>query len=50
MIIFPLHDRQTERHSQSRQFKQHRYIRGCNQTFPNWPPVARTANGTALCH
>jgi hypothetical protein len=20
------------------------------QTFPDWPPVARTPNGTALCH
>jgi len=20
------------------------------QKFPDWPPVARTANGTALCH
>jgi hypothetical protein len=26
------------------------YIRGCNQKFPDWPPGARTANGTALCH
>jgi hypothetical protein len=25
-------------------------IRGCIQKFPNWPPGARTANGTALCH
>jgi hypothetical protein len=25
------------------------YIRGCIQKFPNWPPGARTANGTALC-
>jgi hypothetical protein len=22
----------------------------CIQKFPNWPPGARTANGTALCH
>jgi hypothetical protein len=22
----------------------------CNQKFPGWPPGARTANGTALCH
>jgi hypothetical protein len=27
-----------------------RMIRGCIQTFPDWPPGARTANGTALCH
>jgi hypothetical protein len=26
------------------------YIRGCFQKFPDWPPGARTANGTALCH
>jgi hypothetical protein len=26
------------------------HIRGCIQKFPNWPPGARTANGTALCH
>jgi hypothetical protein len=25
-------------------------IRGCNQKFPDWPPRARTANDTALCH
>jgi len=25
-------------------------VRGCIQKFPNWPPGARTANGTALCH
>jgi hypothetical protein len=25
-------------------------IRGCIQKFPDWPPGARTANGTALCH
>jgi hypothetical protein len=25
-------------------------IRGCIQKFPDWPPVAITANGTALCH
>jgi hypothetical protein len=24
--------------------------RGCTQKFPDWPPRARTANGTALCH
>jgi len=23
---------------------------GCIQKFPDWPPGARTANGTALCH
>jgi hypothetical protein len=22
----------------------------CIQKFPDWPPAARTANGTALCH
>jgi hypothetical protein len=22
----------------------------CIQKFPDWPPGARTANGTALCH
>jgi len=22
---------------------------GCIQKFPDWPPGARTANGTALC-
>jgi len=26
------------------------HIRGCIQTFPGWPPGARTANGTAPCH
>jgi len=26
------------------------YIQGCIQRFPDWPPGARTANGTALCH
>jgi hypothetical protein len=25
-------------------------LRGCFQTFPDWPPGARTANGTALCY
>jgi hypothetical protein len=25
-------------------------IRRCIQKFPDWPPGARTANGTALCH
>jgi hypothetical protein len=25
-------------------------IRGCMQKFPDWPPGARAANGTALCH
>jgi hypothetical protein len=25
-------------------------IRGCFKKFPYWPPGARTANGTALCH
>jgi hypothetical protein len=25
-------------------------IRSCNQKFPDWPPEARTANDTALCH
>jgi hypothetical protein len=25
-------------------------IRGCIQKFPDWPPGARTANGTVLCH
>jgi hypothetical protein len=25
-------------------------VRGCIQKFPDWPPEARTANGTALCH
>jgi hypothetical protein len=25
-------------------------IRGCIQKFQDWPPGARTANGTALCH
>jgi hypothetical protein len=24
--------------------------RGCIQKFPDWPPGARTANGTVLCH
>jgi hypothetical protein len=23
---------------------------GCIQKFPDWPPGARTANGTDLCH
>jgi hypothetical protein len=26
------------------------HIRGCIQKFPDWPPGARPANGTALCH
>jgi hypothetical protein len=26
------------------------HIRGCIQKFPDWPPGARAANGTALCH
>jgi len=25
-------------------------LRVCIQKFPDWPPGARTANGTALCH
>jgi len=25
-------------------------IRRCIQKFPDWPPGARTANGTVLCH
>jgi len=25
-------------------------VRGCIQKFPDWPPGARTANGTALFH
>jgi hypothetical protein len=25
-------------------------VRLCIQKFPDWPPGARTANGTALCH
>jgi hypothetical protein len=24
--------------------------RGCIQKFPDWPPEAKTANGTALCY
>jgi len=23
---------------------------GVSKSFRDWPPVARTANGTALCH
>jgi hypothetical protein len=26
------------------------YVPVGNQKFPDWPPGARTANGTALCH
>jgi hypothetical protein len=26
------------------------YIQVCIEKFPDWPPGARTANGTALCH
>jgi len=26
------------------------FIRGCIQKFPDWPPGARTANGTILYH
>jgi len=26
------------------------FYEGCIQKFPDWPPEARTANGTALCH
>jgi hypothetical protein len=25
-------------------------LRGSLQKFPDWPPGARTANGTVLCH
>jgi hypothetical protein len=25
-------------------------VRECIQNFPDWPPGARTVNGTALCH
>jgi hypothetical protein len=25
-------------------------VGGCIQKFPDWPPGARTANGTAFCH
>jgi len=25
-------------------------LRECIQKFPDWPPGARTAYGTALCH
>jgi hypothetical protein len=28
----------------------HTHIRGCIQKFQDWPPGARTANGTVLCH
>jgi hypothetical protein len=28
----------------------HTHTRGCIQKFPDWPPGARTAHGTALCH
>jgi hypothetical protein len=27
-----------------------RDLRGCIEKFPDWPPGARTAKGTALCH
>jgi hypothetical protein len=30
--------------------KEMNIVRGCIQKFPDWPPGARTANGTALCH
>jgi hypothetical protein len=26
------------------------HVRGCDQKFPDWPPGASTAGGTALCH
>jgi hypothetical protein len=26
------------------------YVQRCTQKFPDWPPGARTANGTILCH
>jgi hypothetical protein len=26
------------------------HVRACIQKFPDWPPGARTASGTALCH
>jgi hypothetical protein len=26
------------------------YLRGCIPKFPDWPPGAKTANSTALCH
>jgi hypothetical protein len=25
-------------------------VLGCIEKFPDWPPGAKTANGTALCH
>jgi len=28
----------------------HTHTQGCIQKFPDWPPGARTVNGTALCH
>jgi len=31
-------------------FKNESFIRWCIQKFPDWPPGARTANGTAFCH
>jgi len=34
----------------SRHTQQHIKIRGCIQKLPDWPPGARTANGTDLCH
>jgi hypothetical protein len=36
--------------AQSVLFLSFSFIRGCIQKFPDWPPGARTANGTALCH
>jgi hypothetical protein len=27
-----------------------RFIRGCIQKFPDWPPEVGTANSKALCH
>jgi hypothetical protein len=43
----PFHKSQSPHHSLSISLDA---IRGCIQKFPDWPPGARTANGTALCH
>jgi len=44
----PTNDTVTE--SGRPQLANHNVIRGSIQKFPDWPPGARSANGTALCH
>jgi hypothetical protein len=36
--------------SRSNSFENMNELRECIQKFPDWPPGARTANGTIFCH